>query len=69
MDSARSQSRLGQLDERLKHSAARHGRSMNCEAILCLQRAPDAEPFNPEEFLLAGERTEEAERVFRVDPE
>lgn len=42
---------------------------MNREAILCLQRAPDAEPFNPEEFLLPGERTEEAERVFRVDPE
>ncbi|MBI4410516.1 MAG: Arc family DNA-binding protein [Gemmatimonadetes bacterium] len=49
----------GELYERLKRSAARHGRSMNREAILCLQRALGAEPFNPEEFLAAV-------RAFRV---
>lgn len=58
------------LYERLKASASRHRRSINAEAILCLERALGAAPVDPE-ALLAGLRSvrERAGRLYVRDAE
>jgi len=40
-----------QLHERLRESAAQHRRSINGEAISCLERALGGNRLDPEEFL------------------
>ncbi len=39
------------IHQRLKRSAAAHRRSINSEAIECLEKALVSTPFDPEEFL------------------
>ena len=39
------------LRRRLKQRAAEHRRSVNREAIICLEEVLEPKPFNPKEFL------------------
>ena len=42
------------LHQRLKESAAQHRRSINSEAISCLEKVLGAHRVDPKEFLAAG---------------
>jgi len=58
------------LYEQLRRSAERHRRSLNSEAIVCLERALQSERVNPDALLLRARRQRaRTPDVFVTDPE
>ncbi len=59
-----------ELYKRLKQSAGLHRRSLNREAILCLERALGSHRFDPEEFLAnARSLRKQLSKVFVAEKE
>ena len=54
-----------ELYERLKENAARHRRSVNSEAIVCLEKVLQSSPLDAETFLL---RIENFQQTLSVPP-